>query len=298
MPSFQTNGDTTSDTATAAEQVRLACRGDKLPSHPSTAGLASGHIQANLVILPEKYASDFRALCQRNPVPCPLMGESLVGDPTIFTPSPGTGFSEALFEGIIDLRFDLPKYNIYRGGNLIASKDAIPDYWKDDSVAFLIGCSYSFETALVRAGLPPRHHNTGTAVPMYRTTLPLNPAGIFTRGTTVVSMRPYRSSDVATVRQITAPYQMTGHGEPIAWGWEGAKILGIRNINEPEWGIAVQFEEDEMPVFWGCGVTPQNCLLEMGDEIEGDVIAHYPGGMLVCDLQEEDVIPQKVHMNQ
>ena len=298
MPSFQTNGDTTSDTATAAEQVRLACRGDKLPSHPSTAGLASGHIQANLVILPEKYASDFRSLCQRNPVACPLMGESSVGNPTTFIPSPGNGFSHPLFEGTVDVRFDLPKYNICRTGKLIASKEAVPEYWKDDSIAFLIGCSYSFETALVRAGLPPRHHRTGTAVSMYRTTLPLNPAGIFTRGTTVVSMRPYRSSDVTKVRQITAPYQMTGHGEPIAWGWEGAKMLGIRDINAPEWGAAVEFEEDEVPVFWGCGVTPQNCLLELGDEIDGDVIAHYPGGMLVCDLQEEDVIPQKVHMNQ
>src|SRR5271170_4860891 len=106
MPSSQTNGEATSDSATAAKEVRLACRSHKLPSHPSTAGLASGHIQANLVILPAKYASDFRSLCQRNPVPCPLMGESPLGDPTTFIPSPGTGFSHPLFEGAIDVRSD------------------------------------------------------------------------------------------------------------------------------------------------------------------------------------------------
>ena len=292
MPSMESNGEVISETA---EQVRLACRSNNLPSHPSTAGLASGHIQANLVILPAKYASDFRSLCQRNPVPCPLLGESLVGDATTFIPSPGTGFSPLLFDGPVDVRFDLPKYNVYRGGKLIASTIQVAHYWNEDSIAFLIGCSYSFETALVRAGLPPRHHSTGTAVPMYRTTLPLNPAGIFTRGTTVVSMRPYLSSDVTKVREITAPYQMTGHGEPISWGWDGAKLLGIRDINEPEWGVAVEFEKGEVPVFWGCGVTPQNCLLEMGDAIEGDIIAHYPGGMLVCDLREEEVISWKGH---
>lgn len=295
MSSPQASCEAISDTAITAREVRLACRSNKLPSHPSTAGLAPGYIQANLLILPAKYASDFRSLCQRNPVPCPLMGESLVGDPTTFIPPPDTGFSLPLFDGVVDVRFDLPKYNVYRDGKLTTSKNEVPEYWRDDSIAFLIGCSYSFETALVRAGLTPRHHRTGTAVPMYRTTLPLNPAGIFTRGTTVVSMRPYHSSDVAKVRQITAPYQIIGHGEPIAWGWEGAKMLGIRDIDEPEWGVAVEFEDGEVPVFWGCGVTPQNCLLQMGDEIEGHVVAHYPGGMLVCDLREEDVISRKVN---
>lgn len=278
------------DQAKAAQEVRLACRSNTLPTYPSTAGLAPGHIQANLVVLPSKYASDFRSLCQRNPVPCPLMGESLVGDPTTFIPSPGTGFYHPLFNGTVDIRTDLPKYNIYRGGNLIACTNEITEYWRKDSIAFLIGCSYSFETALVSASLPPRHHRTSSAVPMYRTALPLNPSGIFTRGTTVVSMRPYRSSDIPEVRNITAPYQMIGHGEPIAWGWGSVEMLGIKDINSPEWGTAIEFEEDEVPVFWGCGVTPQNCLLDMGDKIDGDIIAHYPGGMLVCDLCEEEVI--------
>jgi uncharacterized protein YcsI (UPF0317 family) len=109
-------------------------------------------------------------------------------------------------------------------------------------------------------------------------------------------MRPYRESDIETVRKITAPYQTTGHGEPIAWGWESVEHLGIRDIDAPEWGDRVTFREGEVPVFWGCGVTPQNCLLETGDEIEEDVIAHYPGGMLVCDLMEDQVLqkPRRV----
>jgi len=271
-------------------EVRQLCRTNGLSYNPSTSGLAPGHIQANLVILPSKYASDFRALCQRNPVPCPLIGESPIGDPTRFIPSPATGFDHALFSHEIDVRTDLPKYNIYRSGKLISSVDEIRDYWTEDSVAFLLGCSYSFETALAKTGWKPRHWETRSAVPMYRTTLPLNPAGVFVKGTYVVSMRPYPTKAVTTVRQITAPYQMTGHGEPIAWGWEGMKLLGIKDIEKPEWGEAVEFWEGEVPVFWGCGVTPQNCLLEMGDQVQGDVITHYPGGMLVCDLREEDVI--------
>jgi len=171
------------NTVKSAEEVRLLCRSNSLPTYPSTASLAPGHIQANLVILPSKYASDFRSLCQRNPVPCPLIGESLVGDPTTFVPSPGTGFTHHLFSKPIDVRTDLPKYNIYNAGKPNGSTDDITPYFQADSIAFLIGCSYSFETALVKAGLPPRHHRTSTAVPMYRTTRPLNPAGVFTRGT-------------------------------------------------------------------------------------------------------------------
>lgn len=271
-------------------QVRRLCRENRLPSYPSTAGLARGHIQANVVVLPAKYASDFRSLCQRNSVPCPLIGETLVGDPNTVVPLREMGFKHEIFHDSVDVRTDLPKYNVYRRGKFVGSRDDIKEYWKEDSIAFLIGCSYSFETALADAGLPPRHHLTSTAVPMYRTTQRLNPAGIFTSGTVVVSMRPYRESDIETVRKITAPYQTTRHGEPIAWGWESVEHLGIRDIDAPEWGDRVAIREGEVPVFWGCGVTPQNCLLETGDEMEEDVIAHYPGGMLVCDLMEDQVV--------
>jgi uncharacterized protein YcsI (UPF0317 family) len=141
-----------------AHEVRQSCRTNTLSTYPSTASFAPGHIQANLVILPSKYASDFRALCQRNPVPCPLIGESPIGDPTKFLiPSVGTGFNHCLFSHEIDVRSDLPKYNIYRAGKLISSTDEIYEYWTQESVAFLTGCSYSFETALAKAGLTPRH---------------------------------------------------------------------------------------------------------------------------------------------
>jgi len=269
-----------------AIEIRLLCRDNALPTFPSTTGLAMGHIQANLVVLPARYASDFRHLCQQNPIPCPLIGETLQGDPTKINSHLG---APLLFSQSVDIRTDLPKYNVYRNGKLIASPKDVKKYWSEESVGFLIGCSYSFEAALVRAGLPPRHHRTCTAVPMYRTSLPLKPSGIFSCGTYVVSMRPYRQSEVEKIRELTAPYELTGHGEPIAWGWNSVQVLGIKDISEPEWGVAVPFEEDEVPVFWGCGVTPQNCLLEMGDEIEGDIIAHYPGSMLLCDLKEEDV---------
>src|SRR5271170_5224485 len=132
-----------------ARDVRLSCRSDTLPTYPSTSGLVLGHIQANLVILPAKYASDFRSLCQRNPVSCPLMAESLVGDPTTFIPSPGRAFSHPLFEDSVDVCNDLPKYNVYRSGKLIASTNDVKLYWREHSIAFLIGCWYSFETALV-----------------------------------------------------------------------------------------------------------------------------------------------------
>ena len=263
-------------------QVRHLCFSNNLPTYPSTAGLAVGHIQANLVVLPAKYAQDFRSLCQRNPVPCPLIGESLVGNATRIIPSPGTGFAHSLFNNPVDIRTDLPKYNIYRGGQLLGSADQIIDYWRDDSVAFLIGCSYSFEFALMKAGLPPRHHLTSTAVPMYRTSLPLNPAGVFTRGTYVVSMRPYRLTDIPRVRGITAKYQMTGHGEPIAWGWDAVQALGIRDIMQPEWGTMVEFKTDEVPVFWGCGVTPQWVSQRSRLPL---CITHAPGKMFVTDLK-------------
>lgn len=244
-------------------------------------------------MLPFRYAADFRSLCRRNPVPCPLIGETPVGDPTRVLSSPGAGLTLPLFHDTVDIRTDFPKYNVYRGGKLIATHDDIVEYWTSESIGFLLGCSYSFETALVKAGLLPRHHVTSTTVPMYRTTLPLNPAGVFTKGTMVVTMRPYSSFDIPKVRAITALYQMTGHGEPIAWGWNAVKKLGIRNIDEPEWGSRVEIKDNEVPVFWGCGVTPQNCLMEIGDQIEGNVMSHYPGGVLACDLRQMDVLPMK-----
>ena len=153
---------------------------------------------------------------------------------------------------------------------------------------FLIGCSYSFEAALCKEGLTPRHIELGTTVPMYKTTRPLCPAGMFTDCQYVVSMRPYLPRAIERVRDITRPYIHT-HGEPIAWGWEGAKALGIANIHVPDWGDATEFRTDEVPVFFACGVTPQYAVMSAGKRIEGAVMGHKPGCMLVLDWHEEDL---------
>ncbi|KAF5006975.1 hypothetical protein FDECE_6673 [Fusarium decemcellulare] len=183
----------------------------------STSGLAPGYAQANLIILPSRHAADFRGLCIRNPVPCPLVAESaavgrydavkswihgLVGDDILAPES--------------DLRTDAPRYMVYKDSRLVkASCSDIMGEWTEDHVAFLIGCSYSFEAELTAAGLPPRHTVLNRNVAMYRTTVPLCPSGIFTGGTYVVSMRPYKKQDIGRVRRITSKYSNT-HGEPIA----------------------------------------------------------------------------------
>ncbi|KAH8904698.1 hypothetical protein BR93DRAFT_930139 [Coniochaeta sp. PMI_546] len=287
-----------SESLTTGLSVRLASRSGDL--NTVTAGLAPSHLQANLIVLPSRYASDFRLLCARNPVPCPLLAES--SSPGSFsslrphlTASDGTPVDVAQD---IDLRRDAPAYRVYRDGKLVSDQEPkdIVSEWTDDHVGFLIGCSYSFETALHRAGLTPRHVTLNRNVAMYRTTVPLCPAGIFTGGTYVVSMRPYRPSEIERVRDVTRPFVQT-HGEPIAWGWEGAKQLGIEEISKPQWGDVVVgldgktvfTEEDEefVPVFWGCGVTPQNAVMMAG--LEGTVMGHAPGYMIVLDVREEVV---------
>lgn len=198
---------------------------------------------------------------------------------------------------------------VYRAGKLI--KQQIPHivkYWTDDHVAFLLGCSFSFETALLNSNLIPRHISMRRNVPMYRTNIPLCPAGVFTGGTYVVSMRPYKWKDIERVRQITREFTLT-HGEPIDWGWGALRRLGIKNIDIPDWGdvpsdekgILFSFsqrltigehenhnDEDEVPVFWGCGVTPQEAVTKAN--LEGIIMAHAPGHMLVLDCHDVSIL--------
>jgi uncharacterized protein YcsI (UPF0317 family) len=255
-------------------EVRLAARSNAYTSH--TSGLAPTYIQANLIVLPSQYADDFRQFCLRNPVPCPLLAESSIGNPHKLK-SYLPGITDDDIAKDLDITRDAPRYMVYRDGKLVQFEILnIAKYWTEDHVGFLIGCSYSFETALTLAGLPPAHTVLQRNVPMYRTKIPLCPSGIFTGGTYVVSMRPYRSSDVERVRSITRPFLMT-HGKPIAWGWKAVEELGIVDINKPEWGDApllegdrpMMEEEDFVPVFWGCGVTPQNAVMsaDLGDDI-------------------------------
>lgn len=204
-PSF----DTTS--LKTGEEVRAASRSGTLTT--TTSGLAPTYIQANLIILPSRYAVDFRTLCARNPVPCPLLAESSsIGCYQTLK----SWVSRVSLASDLDIRQDAPKYMVYKD-NLLA-KDGCLDIleeWTKDHVAFLIGCSFSFESALEEASLAPRHTSRGTTVPMYRTSIPLSPSGAFDSGTWVVSMRPYKKEDIEAVREITRPFVST-HGEPIA----------------------------------------------------------------------------------
>ncbi|PYH81576.1 DUF1445-domain-containing protein [Aspergillus uvarum CBS 121591] len=246
-----------------SHQTRLASRHNLTTN---TSGLAPGYLQANLLILPARYSQDFHQLCLRNPVACPLLGIShQPGNPHHIQP-----------EGCIttptdfDVRTDCPLYRVYKHGKPIAThqRNLLP-FWPDPTptptpttlspqhgntereeyVSFLIGCSYSFESALTAATLTPRHQVTGGLVPMYRTTLPLLPAGIFTGARTVVSMRPYPGHAVERVRTVTRPFLAT-HGEPVDWGWEALARLGIADLQAPDFGEPVSVEEGEVPVFW------------------------------------------------
>ncbi|KAH0343531.1 hypothetical protein KCU81_g5122, partial [Aureobasidium melanogenum] len=276
------------------EAVRLAAREGSLVG--VTSGLAPSFLQANLIVLPSRYAADFRLLCARNPVPCPLLAESSQIGSYDSLKSYIAGLKGDKIASDIDIRYDAPRYMVYQDGVLSASHvEDISAEWTEDHVAFLIGCSYSFETALINDKLSPRHSVMQRNVPMYRTNIPLCPAGVFTGATYVVSMRPYKRSDIERVRDITRPF-VTTHGEPIAWGWDGMKSLGIPDISRPDWGdVPLEMDgqpldssnDDVVPVFWGCGVTPQEAVMRAG--LKGIVLGHAPGHMILLDVKDEDV---------
>ncbi|KAG7695726.1 hypothetical protein KL911_002987 [Ogataea haglerorum] len=260
-------------------QFRLLCREAKHTSH--TSGACEEYAQANLIVLPQEYADDFINLCLRNPVPCPLLCKTPVGDPfKIDNP-------EYIKEGF-DLRTDFPSYNVYENGELKFTKTDVKNEWSSNHIGFLIGCSHSFEHELCENGLTPRHLALGRGVPVYKTTKNLDPAGVFTDCTYVVSMRPYRPEDVPRVREITSKFKKT-HGEPIDWGYEGAERLGITDLNRPDFGGQPVIHDDEIPVFWGCGVTPQLVVMQQKNKIRGQVISHTTGAMLVLDITSEQI---------
>jgi uncharacterized protein YcsI (UPF0317 family) len=280
---------------TTGSAIRLAARTGRLTK--VTSGLAPSYLQANLLVLPSRYAADFRLLCARNPVPCPLLAESLHIGSYSSLKSHMQDLTGNQIASDIDIRHDAPHYMVYRDGQLLHSHVSdIACEWTQDHVAFLIGCSYSFETALISHQLSPRHCIMNRNVPMYRTNIPLCAAGVFASSTYVVSMRPYRASEVERVREITRPFVAT-HGEPIAWGWHGMRDLGIKDINKPDWGDAPlelddrpldPASDDIVPVFWGCGVTPQEAVMRAG--LEGTVMGHAPGHMILLDIRDEDIM--------
>lgn len=233
-----------------------------------TAGLAPGFTQANLAIVPRVLAYDFLLFCQRNPKPCPLLEVLEVGNPEPRELAPGA-----------DLRTDIPRYRIYRHGELTEEVSDITPYWRDDFVSFLLGCSFTFEHPLIEAGIRIRHIDLGTNVPMFVTNRACKPAGVF-HGPMVVSMRPISQAQVVRAVQITSRFPAV-HGAPVHVG--DPQALGIAAITRPDFGDAVPIEPGETPVFWACGVTPQAVVMQAKPEL---AITHAPGHMFLTDQRE------------
>lgn len=247
--------------------LRAAIRAGKFTGQ--TAGQCPGFVQTNVVILPAEYAEEFVEFCRANERPCPLAAMTQPGD---FCPR------EAAADG--DLRTDAPRYRVFRDGALEREEPTdIRGLWRDDFVGFLLGCSFTFESALVEAGFGVRHIEEGGNVPMFRTNRSCATAGRFA-GPLVVSMRPYRREQIDDVVRITGEFPRM-HGAPVHVGDPGA--IGIADVTRPDFGGAVTIRENEIPVFWACGVTPQLALLAARPEI---AITHSPGHMFVTDLRD------------
>lgn len=235
-----------------------------------TTGAASGYTQANLVILPQKYAYDFLLFCVRNPKTCPLLEVTDLGSPVPQKTAP-----EA------DLRTDLPKYRIYKDGELVDEVTDITAHWQEDFVSFLIGCSFTFEKPLLDNDIPIRYIEEGRNVSMYKTNIPCESAGVFA-GPMVVSMRPMKPEDAIRAVQITSRFPSV-HGAPVHIG--DPQQIGISDINKPDFGDSVTIYGGEIPVFWGCGVTPQAAIMASKPDL---VITHAPGHMFITDVKEEE----------
>ncbi len=251
----------------SVEAARAAIREGAYARH--TAGLAAGRLQANLVVLPRDHAEDFAAFCALNPRPCPLVGQTAVGDPLFRT-----------LGADVDLRSDLPSYNIYRDGVLTERVTDLGHHWRDDMMGFALGCSFTFETALVRAGLPVWHIANDTTVPMFRTSIPLTPVGPF-QGEMVVSMRAFAPEHVEEADRISARFPWA-HGGPVHIGDPAA--IGIRDITQPDWGDPAPVAAGQIPCFWACGVTPQSVVIDARLPF---VVTHTPGHMLITDVPED-----------
>jgi uncharacterized protein YcsI (UPF0317 family) len=251
--------------ATGAE-VRDACRRGEWTG--PTPGLAPGYVQANLVILPREWAFDFLLFCQRNPKPCPLLDVTEPGDPVPHAVAP-TG----------NLQTDLPAYRIWRDGELVEEPTDLMRHWREDLVSFVIGCSFTFENALLVAEIPVRHIEQNRNVPMYRTNIPCRAGGRFS-GPLVVSMRPLIPRHAIAATKICARYSRA-HGSPVHFG--DPEIIGIKDVHKPDFGDPVAIQPGEVPVFWACGVTPQAALMQARPPF---AITHKPGHMFLTDIED------------
>jgi uncharacterized protein YcsI (UPF0317 family) len=235
-----------------------------------TSGAAKGFLQANLVMLPLEEAFNFLLFCVRNPKPCPILDVLEPGqtEPAI---APGA-----------DLRTDLPRYCIFENGQLKEGVEDVTTVFTDQMVCFLLGCSFSFENAMLAAGLPIRNIEEGKNVSMYVTDIDCEPAGPFS-SSLVVSMRPMTPSQAVRAVQVTTRFHLT-HGAPVHIG--SAEEIGIKDLNHPQFGDPVRIRDGEIPVFWACGVTSQLAATSASLPL---VITHAPGHMFVSDLRDEDL---------
>jgi uncharacterized protein YcsI (UPF0317 family) len=249
-------------------EARLAIRTGAFKGQ--TAGVAPGFVQGNLAILPGDLAGDFMRFCQLNPKPCPLLAASAPGD-----------FRLPTLAEDLDIRTDLSRYRVFRRGEVIDEPTDVRAHWRDDLVAFVLGCSFSFEEALVDGGIELRHMTCNATVPMYRTSIATTPAGPF-HGPMVVSMRPMTPANAIRAVQITTRFPAV-HGAPVHLG--RPELIGIKDLMKPDWGDAIPIKDDEIPVFWACGVTPQSVVATMKPEF---CITHYPGSMLVTDRRNTE----------
>ena len=245
--------------------VRLAARSGSFTG--VTAGLAPGCVQGNVCILPKAFAGDFRSYCERNPKPCPLIGVSEPGDPRL----PELGQD-------LDIRSDVPRYRVFRGGVIASEVTDIRDLWTKDMVAFVIGCSFSFEEALIAEGVPLRYVAEGRNVAMYLTSIETEPSGPF-RGPMAVSMRPLTPANAERAVKITSRYPRA-HGAPVHIG--KPELIGIADLDRPYAGDRIEVRPDELPVFWACGITPHAAVLAAKPPL---CITHAPGHMLVTDVK-------------
>ena len=252
-----------------AQLVRRKIRQGAWASH--TSGLASDHVQGNVVILPEAQANDFLRYCQRNPKPCPVLAVS----------EPGQAMLPSLGDDI-DICSDLPRYRVWNDGVVVDEPTDITALWRKDLVTFVLGCSFSFEHALLEAGLPLRHIAQGKNVAMYRTHIATQPAGLF-HGPMVVSMRPMKAAAAIRAVQVTSRFPNV-HGAPVHLG--NPALIGIADLGAPDYGDAVDIMDDEIPVFWACGVTPQAALAQARPAF---CITHAPGAMLITDLLNQQL---------
>ena len=249
------------------KQIRAACRKGSF-SGP-TSGLAKGYVQANMVILPSDYAKEFSVFCEKNPQPCPVLEVLEPGNPEVKKIAPNS-----------DVRTDLPRYRIFRNGLTEKDVSNITELWSADLVTFLLGCSFVAEDALIKEGFLLPHIKESGFVPMYKTSLTCNSAGRF-RGEMVVSMRPFTLKEVEKVTEITKNYPMA-HGAPVHVG--DPSNIGIKDIHHPEFGRPVTMQNEQVPVFWACGVTPQEAIANAGPPI---AITHAPGHMFIADITAE-----------